>query len=195
MRSEAPPLLPLFRSAAQARILARIFLADPGHGQSLVELAQAVGVPPGNVHREVERLEAAGLVRSQRVGRTRLVSPDTESPVHDELRGLITKTLGPAAVLARALADVPGITAAAVFGSWAARYSGEPGDAPADVDLLVIGSPDTSAVYAACRAAQDELARAVNATILSPDEWAKGGSGFIRTVAKGALVPVVGNVP
>jgi predicted nucleotidyltransferase len=195
MRSEAPPLLPLFRSAAQARILARIFLGDAGHGQSLAELAQAAGAPSGNVHREVERLEAAGLVRSERVGRTRLVSPDTESPVHDELRGLITKTLGPAAVLARALSDVPGIVAAAIFGSWAARYNGEPGDAPADVDLLVIGSPDTSTVYAACRAAQDELARPVNATILSPDEWAAGGSGFIRTVAKGALVPVVGDIP
>ena len=42
---------------------------------------------------------------------------------------------------------------------------------------------------------QDELGRSVNATILSADEWAERGSGFIRTVAKGALVPVVGDVP
>ncbi len=58
----------------------------------------------------------------------------------------------------------------------------------------MIGSPDTGAVYAACRAAQEELARPVNATILSTNEWAEPESGFIRTVAKGALVPVIGNL-
>jgi predicted nucleotidyltransferase len=195
MRSNAPPLLPLFRSAAQARILASIFLAPEGRGQSLADLARATGTLAGSVHREVERLEAAGLVRSDRVGRTRLIEADTDSPTYGDLCGLITKTLGPAAVLARALVGISGVDAAAIFGSWAARYQGEPGDAPADVDLLVIGTPDTGAVYAACRTSEEELGRPVNATILSPDEWDERGSGFLRTVAREALVPVVGEVP
>ena len=195
MRSSAPPLLPLFRSAGQARILASIFLAPGGRGQSLADLARATGTLPGSVHREVERLEAAGLVRSERIGRTRLVEADPDSPVHDELRGLIVKTLGPAAILARALADLPGLDAAAIFGSWAARYRGEPGDAPADVDLLVIGQPDTGAIYAACRASEATLGRPVNATILSRNEWDERGSGFLRTVARGPIVPVIGEVP
>ena len=67
----------------------------PAPDSRLAELAQASGAPSGNVHREVERLEAAGLVRSERVGHTRLISPDTESPLHDELRGLNTKALVP----------------------------------------------------------------------------------------------------
>jgi predicted nucleotidyltransferase len=195
MRSSAPPLLPLFRSAAQARILASIFLAPEGRGQSLADLARVTGSLAGSVHREVERLEAAGLVRSERIGRTRLIQPDMDAPVYDDLRGLITKTLGPAAVLARALAGISGIDAAAIFGSWAARYRGEPGDAPADVDLLVIGAPDTGAIYAACRASEEELGRPVNATILSRAEWTERDSGFLKTVARGPLVSVVGEVP
>ena len=43
------------------------------------------------------------------------------------LRQLVTIALGPAAVLARGLADVPGIEAAFVFGSWARRALGEAG--------------------------------------------------------------------
>lgn len=195
MRSIAPPLLPLFRSAAQARVLARIFLAPPGRGQSLAELARAADAPAANVHREVERLEAAGLVRSERIGRARLISPDPTSPVHDELRGLIVKTLGPAVVIGEALAGVAGIERAAIFGSWAARYHGRPGDAPADVDLLVIGEPDTGAVYAACDVAERELGRPVNAAIISPVEWAERRTGFLETVADGPLVPVIGDAP
>lgn len=195
MRSKAPLLLPLFRSAAQAQILASVFLADGGRGQSLADLARVTGVATGSIHREVERLEAAGLVRSERVGRTRLISPDPGSPIHEELTSMIMKTLGPAAVLTGALSGVPGITAAAIYGSWAARYHGAPGDAPADIDLLVIGAPDTNVIYQVCREAQELLGRPVNATILSTVEWAKRGSGFLRTVASGHLVPVVGVVP
>lgn len=195
MRTSAPALLPLFRSAAQARILARVFLAPAGRGQSLAELARAADVPKGNVHREVERLEAAGLVRSERVGRARLVAPDPNSPIHDELRGMIVKTLGPAAVLSEALAGIAGIEYAAIFGSWAARYHGRPGDPPADVDLLVIGDPDTTEVYAACDVAERALARPVNAAIISAGEWTERRTGFLETVAGGPLVPVIGEAP
>lgn len=173
--------------------MARIFLAPEGRGQSLAELASAANAPVASVHREVERLEAAGLVRSERIGRARLVEPDPDSPVYDELRGLIVKTLGPPAVLARGLADVPGIEVAAIFGSWAARYHGEPGDAPADVDLLVIGAPDTGAVYAAAQVAEEELGRPVNVMFVAPQRWAERRSGVLRNVARGPLVPVVGD--
>lgn len=39
------------------------------------------------------------------------------------------------------LAGLGGIRSAYLFGSWAARYAGEEGRPPADVDLLVIGEP------------------------------------------------------
>lgn len=188
----APPLLPIFRSAGQARLLEALFLDESGRGNSIAELARATGAPVASVHREVERLEAAGLVRSERVGRARLVSADATSPVHEELRGLIHKTLGPAALLRTALADVEGIEHASIFGSWAARYLGEPGDAPADIDLLVVGRPVPDAVHEACDRIEERLARPVNVVILSPDEWAGRRSGFLRSIGRQVRVPVVG---
>jgi hypothetical protein len=134
-------------------------------------------------------------VRSERVGRARLVEADPESPLYPELRRLILKALGPPTVLARVLREVPGDEAAAIFGSWAARHRGEPGPAPGEVDVLIIGAPDTGSVYRACRCAEEELGRPVNPVVLPTEEWRAQRSGFLRTVARAPLVPIIGAVP
>ena len=48
----------------------------------------------------------------------------------------------PLPVLSQLLACVPGINAAYIYGSWAARYHHEPGGPPNDLDVLVIGAAD-----------------------------------------------------
>jgi predicted nucleotidyltransferase len=53
------------------------------------------------------------------------------------LRDLVVIVLGPPQVLGEELAGLGGVSAAAIFGSWAARALGEAGASP--VDLLVIG--------------------------------------------------------
>lgn len=50
-------------------------------------------------------------------------------------------TYGPRPVLTDPFADIEGVEAF-IFGSWVARYTGEPGPAPADVDVLVVGAAD-----------------------------------------------------
>ena len=69
------------------------------------------------------RAAEAGVVGSRRLGSTRLVAAD--SP----LTGPLTES-------------VAGVDAVYLFGSWAARYAGQRGRAPADIDVLVIGRPD-----------------------------------------------------
>lgn len=104
-------------------------------------------------------------------------------------------TAGVPAVLRAALEEIDGITGAAVFGSWASRYLGAPGDAPADIDLLVLGDPDPDAVHTACASTESDLARPVNPVFVSADAWSVRGSAFLRNVATGALVPVLGTIP
>lgn len=56
---------------------------------------------------------------------------------------VLTRAFGVPAVLAEALGRLPGITAAYVYGSWAARYEGQAGQRPVgDIDLLILGDPD-----------------------------------------------------
>ena len=95
---------------------------------------------------------------------------------------------GPAAVVGPALAGIPGIERAYLIGSWAARYSGEPGVAPDDIDVLVVGTPDRGEVYKAAMALTDVLKREVNPTIVSPERWESSEEGFIRDVRISPLV-------
>jgi len=159
------------------------------------ELAAELGRPLPTVNREVLRLTRAGILSSERRGGARFVAPDAEWPFLAELRRLVVGTAGVPAVLGAALHDIPGIVGVAIFGSWAARYLGEPGDAPADIDLLVVGDPDPGAVHAACAAVETDLGRPVNPVFVSPAAWAARGSAFLRNVASGALVTVLGDVP
>ena len=145
---------------------------------SLSELATRAGTSLGGAHKEVERLESAGLVRSTTAGRSRLIEADPSSPVHMELRGLLLKTLGPEPLLRSALAEVNGIDSAFIYGSWA-----DPAErSPADIDVLVVGEPDVGEVYDAASAVEADIGRPVNVTIRSPAEWAEADGAFERAV-------------
>jgi len=192
MKTQAPLLLPLFRSESQARLLAEVYLHVPPEGATLSELAARAGVSVGTAHREISRLEEAGLVRSTRRRRERLVRANPDSPHYADLRSLLLRAFGPASVLGRLLSRVEAIEEAHIFGSWARRYAGEPGAAPFDLDVLVVGEPAPDDVYAACRLAEAELGIEVNATILSESEWRDEASGFLRHIRRGPLVPIVG---
>src|SRR5690606_38336452 len=109
--------LPIFRSPEQERLLAELFVFAEAP-ISLSELARRAGTSLGGAHKEVERLESAGLIRSTTVGRSRLVEAEPSSPLYPELRGLLLKTFGPAPLLRSALAEIDGIESAFIYGSW-----------------------------------------------------------------------------
>jgi predicted nucleotidyltransferase len=139
----------------------------------------------------VERAEKAGIVQSRRVGKTRLVRANDASPYYEALAELLVRSFGVPRVLADALADVGGIDAAYVFGSWAARWSGEEGPRPVgDIDLLVLGDPDRDVVYAAAAEAGRRLGREVQVTIREPGWLEAGSDAFHDTVVSRPLVPL-----
>jgi hypothetical protein len=122
VREPAPAVFPVFRSRITAAVLARVYIGDREY--SVAELAGAAKTDTGTMAREVRRLESAGVVRSRMVGRTKLVRADREAPFYRPLRDLVVMTLGPADVLGEELAGLAGVSAAAIFGSWAARAAG-----------------------------------------------------------------------
>jgi len=175
-KSPTPSLLPIFRSQQQAEIL-HLLLADPDNEVGLTEIAERTGSPYPSVHREVERAEAAGLVTSRKIGRTRVVRANVASPYFASLQDLLVKAFGPAAVLGAALLEIRGIDRAVVYGSWAAGYHGEAVERPVgDIDLLVLGDPDRSELYAAVSATEARLGRDVQVTIRAAD-WLDNGTG------------------
>ncbi len=192
MRTEAPLLAPIFRSAGQARLLAALLLT--GDELSLVDLADRSDLAYATAHREVARLVDAGILSQRQVGRTRLISVNSGSPLVDPLREILLVATGPVVLLAEELAGVPGIDLAFLYGSYAARLQGVEGPSPHDIDLMVVGDPDPDVIYAVCDRVEAQVGRPINPTILTNDEFCEE-SGFLEHVASNPTVPVIGEVP
>jgi DNA-binding transcriptional ArsR family regulator len=190
MRSKAPDLLPIFRSRHQAELLAQLYL-HPGTEHTITDLATRLGVAQSTLHREVERLVTAGLIRDRTIGRNRLLAAATDHRAAVPLTQLLAVTFGPLAVVADEFAAVSGIESAHIYGSWAARYEGTPGPPPADVDVLVIGRPSRTDVYAAADRAQDRLGIPVNPSIRSPAQWQDLSDALVQQIKTSPLVTVI----
>ncbi len=185
-----PNLLPILRSRQQGEVLVCL-MYDSDREISLSELAHRTRAPLSSVHREIERAEIAGIISSRRVGSTRLVRANTDSPYHDSLSDLLVKAFGPPLVLADALEYVGGINAAYVYGSWAARLHGTRGNRPVqDIDVLVLGEPDRNDLYASLSGVDERLGRPVNVVIRDADWIREGSGGFHATVTERPLVAV-----
>ncbi|HMO10637.1 MAG TPA: winged helix-turn-helix domain-containing protein [Actinotalea sp.] len=186
MRTQAPALIPIFRSPLQARLLLRVLTDD--EPRTITDLARVLDAPEPTVYREVRRLMDADLVTGTRVGRSVVVRPADANPATAPLRQLLVVTYGPVAVLERALAGIDGIAEAHVYGSWAARWHGEVGPAPGDVDVLIVGAPDREAVYDALDGIDSTLGREVNVTFVSPERWSSGEETFLAALRDRPLV-------
>jgi predicted nucleotidyltransferase len=163
-------LLPLLPSRATGALLALLYL-HPDRDYSLAEAGALIGASPKVMHTEADRLVAAGLVREARRGRARLLRAETSGSVSRALTDLLAVTYGPLPVLTDLLSEIKGVEQAYIYGSWAARYLGEPGLVPNDVDVLVIGTADADDLYDAARKAERRLEREVNINLVSRHYW------------------------
>lgn len=173
MRSNAPSLLPIFRSRHQAEILAEV-LGSPGVEFTITELSRKLGVPLATAVREVTRLTDAGILHDRKVGRSRLVTANTKNPAVEHLTKLVVPAFGVPAIIAEHFSPIAGIQQIIIFGSWAARYEGVDGPPPNDIDVLVVCEPSTSQLdlLGAADQASQRIGVDVNPVMASPQRWA-----------------------
>jgi len=186
----ASALLPLLRSPVIGELLAWLFLHSD-NAYPVTDLAMRLGVSQSTISREASRLAAGGLIHEERRGNMRMLRADTGNRLAAPLTELLTLTYGPTAVLGDLLATVAGIEHAYVYGSWAARYRGEPGPPPHDVDVLVVGDADDDDLFDAARRAERRLGREVNIHRVSADAWTSPGDDpFLTSVRSRPVVPI-----
>jgi predicted nucleotidyltransferase len=189
MRTEAPALLPVFRSRLQGEVLALV-LADPDMEWTVEDLAERTGHPYQTVANEVRRLQAADLVLARLIGRSKLLRANTNSPYFRPLAQLALLAFGAPMVIEEEFAPLDGIERIFIFGSWAARYAGESGPAPHDVDVLLVGNPDRDAAYGATRRAERRLGREVNVVIRGREDWQSASDGFARQLRSSPVLEI-----
>src|ERR1700689_3330372 len=108
MRRETGVIAPIFRTDAQARLLACLFLR-PQQQWTLASLARELGLAPSTLHPEVQRLEAADLIDVTQVGRSRILHPNTDHPLARPLTEILEYVYGPRAVVVEEFGDIPGV--------------------------------------------------------------------------------------
>ena len=159
------------------------------HGR---EIARRTGLPPGTLTRELKRLADVGLLNCERRGNQLAYSANRQSPIFEELAGILRKTSGLADVVAQALEPLTdSIDVAFIFGS-VARGTETQGS---DVDLMIIGSVDFGVVVDALHLAQQQLSRDINPKVFTPRDWRnrlEGRDPFLRDVVGGKKLFLIG---
>lgn len=177
----------------QQRVLGLLF-GQPERKYQGSELIRLASSGTGAVHRVVTRLVDVGLVSVERVGNQKYYQANRDSPVFEELRGLVAKTAGLAIPLRQALAPLArSIDAAFVYGS-IAKGSDRAGS---DVDLMVISRKlEYARLYDALQKAETALGRAVNPNLMTPEEWRRKRAvrdSFAARVAAQPKIFVIGS--
>jgi predicted transcriptional regulator len=83
----------LFSSRVRVKLL-EVFLTNPGQRYHSRELARITGERQNSVWRELQKLEEAGLLRSETHGKRKDYVCSKESPLYAELRRLMLKATG-----------------------------------------------------------------------------------------------------
>jgi len=189
MRNEAPALLPVFRSQVQAEMLAALLL-HPDVEYTLTELAAQTGASVPSIHREVSRLVESGLLLDRAQGRNRLVKANPHHPAIEPLTRLVEVSFGPQALVADSFAKL-NAEQVVIFGSWAARYCGEAGETPHDIDVLVVGDVPRTEMYAAADEVQARLKLPVNPVLRTTRQWEMGEDKLVAQIKASPHVTVI----
>ncbi|HEX6372601.1 MAG TPA: nucleotidyltransferase domain-containing protein [Longimicrobium sp.] len=162
---------------------------DAPHGR---EIQRRTGLTPRSLQTELARLERLGVVRRRPEGRLVRYELVESNPRWRALRALIRELADPVDVVRNALADVPGIGAAFVFGSFARGDTRE----DSDVDVFVIdeGIPENRLARRTIDA-EILLGREVSVVQMTRDELAgriESGSSFIDNVFRRPKLWLIG---
>ena len=187
MNSEVGLANALF-SKVQQRVLALIF----GHSDRSFytsEIVRRVGSGVGAVQRELFRLQRSGLVSVERIGNQKHYRANEASPVFQDLRGLVEKTVGLIEPLRKSFEPYnKAIKTAFVYGSVARGTD----TASSDIDVLVIGDDlNYSDLYAAAQQAEDKLRRRVRPLFMTAEDWRRRASDEGTVMNKISLSPKI----
>jgi predicted nucleotidyltransferase len=170
------------------RVLGVLF-AEPEKKFLISEIIRLAQSGNGAVARELDRLRVAGIITVS--GKT--YQANSQSPIFDELRGIVLKTVGLLEPIRAALKPLESrIALAFVYGSVAkGQDSGQ-----SDIDLMVVSDKLAYGdVFKLVQKAEKTLRRPVNPTLLTAIEWnrKRGDKGsFVSKVAQQPRLIVFG---
>jgi predicted nucleotidyltransferase len=157
-------------TSTQQRVLGLIF-GQPERSFTLAELFVLARAGRGAVQRELRRLVESGLVAQAELDGRKRYRANADAPIYEELRALVGKLFGIEKIVRAALEPLRDrIELALLYGSIAKGTAG----AQSDIDVLIVADDVTlEDVFAALESAEQELARKINPTLYTKDDFAR----------------------
>jgi predicted nucleotidyltransferase len=179
-------------SKTQRQVLGLLF-GNPDRSYYANEIVRLAGVGIGTVQRELEKLSGAGLLSVKKVGNQKHYQADRQSPIFEELRGIVLKTFGVGDVLRLAMAELADkVKVAFVYGSVAKGTD----KASSDIDVMIISEElSYDMVFSALSPVESKLGRSVNPTLYKPPEFRDkltADSGFMNRVMEQPKIFLIG---
>jgi predicted nucleotidyltransferase len=171
--------------------LLTLFFTNPSQKYYLRELQRELGYSAGSIRRELLKFQEDNLFSTQRAGNLLYYTLNTKHPLFKELKMIVSKTVGVEALLRNVLSSIRGINVGFIYGSYAANK--EKGSS--DIDLMIIGNPDTSLLNEKIAGLEKKLKREIHPTLYSLQEYRrkkKAKSGFIMELLKNPKIMVTG---
>lgn len=145
------------------------FCANSGARLYLRQAAVILDEDPGNLSKELAHLESLGIFRSEMSGKQKYYSLNKQYPLLDELKSVISKTIGIEAGLREIVESIPGIKKAFMYGS----FAGGNEHAGSDIDVLMVGEINEDDFLKKISALENKVQREINYTVYSPWDFAK----------------------
>ena len=183
--------LPNLLSSNVRQKIFRLYFSQINKKYYLRELERLPHEPVGNIRRELLKWSKAGLFLRERVGNLTYYSLNTSFPLYEELKAIVSKTIGVEYILKEGLKIFKNIRVAIIYGSVA---SGED-TGNSDIDILLIGDPDMDELVNRVQEMEKKLGREINYVLYTPEEFKRkkeAQNTFIIDVLKNSKIFIIG---
>jgi len=181
----------VFKSKTRKELF-RLYFTNPDQEYYLRELERLLNIPVSMIRKELMRLEEDGIFDSRKNGNLTYYFINKKYPLFDELKSIVSKTIGIKGLLQKTLKKMKNIEVAFIYGSFAKNAE----NAASDIDLFVIGNVDHRTLTSRISEIEDVLKREINFSIYEMEEFKKkkrAKSSFVIDLLENPKIFLIGN--
>lgn len=182
----------LFKSKTRKELF-RLYFTNPDHEYYLRELERLLHIPVSMIRKELIQLLEDGIFLSRKRGNLTFYLLNQSYPLFEELKSIISKTIGVQGLLKDTLNKIKGVEVAFIYGSYAKREE----NAKSDIDLLVVGKINEDKLLMEINKLEEVLKREINYSLFTRNEFKqkmKEKDSFIMDLIRNPKIFLVGDL-
>lgn len=181
-----------FLKNGKGEILNLMFL-NPDKKYYLAEIAKILNKESSAYQKQIESFIQEGILNDERIGHMRFFWLNNDYHLYEEIKNIISKTIGVEAQLKTLLKEIDSVETAFIFGSFATdKFSSD-----SDIDLFLVGEEIEDSVIKHITKLETEIDRSINYHIYSKDEVLSRinvENDFVNNIFNRNIILLKGNI-